>query len=86
MLCGEIFTKSGDEMVRVLAVPATDPSCDVVLMTYAESESMTSFNDLFVAPAPADIQAAFVFGASMILVAYMSAWFFGVVINFVKRG
>ena len=77
---------SGDSTIRVNNI-----DCEMYLLSPDEYSELTllldsssqyiSLNDLFSIPESAVLQEAFSYGFSLVLIAYLTAWAYGVVIN-----
>jgi hypothetical protein len=58
-----------------------DTCTDYILLTASEYTSLPTLTDIFAIPIAEDLQQMFTVGFSIPVVAYLTAWGYGVVIN-----
>lgn len=62
-----------------------DTCTTYVLSTAQEYQSLPTLTDIFTMPIAADLQQMWMLGFSMPIIAYLTAWGYGVVINWFKE-
>ncbi len=71
---------------RIVANSTPVDSCtDYVLLSATEHTDLPSLTEIFAIPLAADLQQMFMTGVSIPLIAYLSAWGYGVVINWFNK-
>lgn len=82
MICAEFVLSNGVQFVAAAASQPADLSqCQAVVLTGQETGAMT----LTAFPTEADAMTAFVWGFSLVLISYVTAWGCGAVINLIGR-
>lgn len=85
MICASISTDDAGTGIGAFVFPVPTPTdmstCPVVLVTGAELGSLTAF----AVPTPDQFAAAWAWGFSSVVTAYLIGWAVGSVVNFLRK-